>query len=92
MRKIAPRAHRPPYRAVQTLNRIGRVDSPPDRLPVRPQDPVLPYYARRRRDQGIDPQLLFPSGRVPPAALLLLALVGGNRRGKLQEVQLARIL
>ena len=47
--------------------------------------------ARERRDQGIDPQLLFPSGRVPPAALLRLALGGGNRRGKLQEVQLARI-
>ncbi len=32
MRKMAPRAHRTPYRAVQTLDRIGRVDRSPDRL------------------------------------------------------------
>ena len=61
MRKMAPRAHRTPYRAVQTLDRIGRVDRSPDRLRKREErDDLLPATAPATGDRRV---LLAPRTR-----------------------------
>ena len=107
VRKVVPRPHRTPHRAVQALDRVRRVDHPPDRLRKREErDHLRPVPRQPARSPGTSDPRNPPRTRPAPPPLppacppgrsdavprqLLPLLPGGVRQRIPDQVHQARL-